>query len=336
MNPLVSVVLPVCNGMPYIEEAVVSILGQTFADLELVVIDDGSNDGTFEYLSGLTDRRVRLIRHDANRGIVASLNEGLEAAKGRYIARMDGDDISRSDRIAVQVRYLQENPDVVLLGSAIRYIGSKSRVLKPPATRDAIRAAMLFSAVLCHPAVMLDGEVVRRDGLRYPNVPCAEDYALFTSLIDRFEVRCLPDVLLQYRVHSNSIGQSKNARQFASMQGVRRGLLSRWLGIEVSEDELRVHGTCCAPALPKGSEAIAEALRWLDRLAAAPGATAMPGLAAELHRRRRYIARHSPLLDLAGAICRYPSGFDLGHLPALALNAAGPTVPAARRILGVS
>jgi glycosyltransferase involved in cell wall biosynthesis len=99
-SPIVTVLMPVYNGMPYLEAAITSIFEQTFDDFELLAIDDGSTDGSYEYLAGLSDSRIRLVRHARNMGLVATLNEGLDLVRGEFVARMDSDDLSARDRLA--------------------------------------------------------------------------------------------------------------------------------------------------------------------------------------------------------------------------------------------
>jgi len=122
MEPKVSVVMPVYNGAKYLREAVDSVLAQTFSQFELIIVDDGSTDGTMEVLGAYSDPRIRLIRNDRNLGQAAARNQAFAAARGEFIAIHDADDTSVPDRLAVQVLYFDAHPDVVLLGATVLYV----------------------------------------------------------------------------------------------------------------------------------------------------------------------------------------------------------------------
>ena len=115
-SPLVSVLLPVYNGEPYLKAAIDSILAQTFTDFECIIIDDGSSDGSSALISSVDDPRIRFYQQP-NRGLPATLKRGLSLARGVFIARQDQDDLSHSDRLRLQVAYLQSHPECVLLGT---------------------------------------------------------------------------------------------------------------------------------------------------------------------------------------------------------------------------
>src|SRR5690606_37374672 len=127
--PRVTVLLAVHNGERYIQEAIDSILAQTFGDFELLIVNDGSTDATRDLVLSYSDDRIRLVDNDHNIGLPKSLNRGLRLAKGRYIARLDADDISEPDRLAAQVSFLQANPDVAMVGSWYRKIDGEGNTL---------------------------------------------------------------------------------------------------------------------------------------------------------------------------------------------------------------
>src|ERR1039458_3032292 len=120
-TPLVSVVMAVRNGMPYLTESIESILAQTMRDFEFIVINDGSTDETERYLGGLADSRLRIFSQ-ANAGVGASANRGIALARGRYVARMDADDVSLPTRLERQVQFLRENPEVALVGTQFAFL----------------------------------------------------------------------------------------------------------------------------------------------------------------------------------------------------------------------
>ena len=106
--PIISVVMSAYNGEKWLNEAVDSILNQTFKDFEFIIINDGSNDRTYEILNSYNDKRLRIINHKSNRGLITRLNEGLDQSNGKYIARMDADDISLPERFKIQIDFLFE------------------------------------------------------------------------------------------------------------------------------------------------------------------------------------------------------------------------------------
>jgi hypothetical protein len=207
--PRVSVVLPVYNAERFVGEAIDSILGQTLADFELIVIDDGSTDDTPRILADRVSRdpRIRLIARE-NRGLTPTLNEGLEGARGPFVAIMNADDIALPERLERQVAFLDTHPAVAAVGSQTRLMladGTPGPSVSLPQTPADVRRFLPKASPLAHPAVMFRrAAVVEVRGYR-PQIEPAEDYDLWLRLADRHELANLPNVLLHYRVHG---GQS--------------------------------------------------------------------------------------------------------------------------------
>ncbi|MDJ0840458.1 MAG: glycosyltransferase family 2 protein [Acidobacteriota bacterium] len=222
-NPVVSVILPVYNCREYVGAAVRSILDQTFPNFELLVIDDGSDRETELFLreSLPEDERLVLLRNHTNLGLIATLNRGLETARGRYIARMDADDIAYPDRLALQVSVLEENPDLFLVGGSFYYIdaegrrlGTQSRAYSPEQTAR----YLLKSGIVHHPTVLFrnQGDYRYREKALY-----CEDRDLWLRMISDGRKLCvLKDIVLDYRVHPGSISARKYARQAAFVDQV--------------------------------------------------------------------------------------------------------------------
>lgn len=211
--PRISVIMPVYNCKQYIEESVFSILNQTFKDFELLIIDDCSSDGTFDYLNGLTDARINLIRKSSNTGYTKSLNLGLDLAKGEYIARMDGDDISVLNRFQRQVEFLDFNKDVVCCGSNYMIIDS-DWTSKLPLNNDQIILDLMINSQMAHPSVMFRSKVLKDNNLHYSeNYEPAEDYKLWTDLIQYGKLANIEDVLLYYRVHKKQTSSVRELLQ---------------------------------------------------------------------------------------------------------------------------
>ena len=207
MNPAISVVLPVFNAVAYVEAAVQSVLEQTFENFELILIDDGSTDASGDILRKLAarDTRVRLIQRE-NRGLIATLNEGVAMARAPFVARMDADDISLPCRLALQFERMCADPSLVVLGGAIRYLDAAGRlgrtVVYP--TGEKIETAILWGAPVAHPATMFRTEAGRRVGGYSHLFAHAEDYALWLQLRNSGKVDNLPQTVLHYRVHGQS------------------------------------------------------------------------------------------------------------------------------------
>lgn len=213
--PAVSVLMPVWNGEAHLEAAIASVLGQTWRDLELVVVDDGSTDGTPALLARLAvqDARLRVLTRP-NGGIVAALNAGLAACRGALVARMDADDLCRPERIARQVAAFRDDPALVLCGSAIEMFGDRRGVLRFPTDDRGCRAMLATWSSFAHPSVMMRSDVLQAHGLRYDaGHQYAEDYRLWSDLARFGRLRNLPEPLLRYRVHAGQISQARRQAQ---------------------------------------------------------------------------------------------------------------------------
>lgn len=234
--PTVSVLLPVYNCRRYLDEAISSILRQTFTDFELIAVDDGSTDGSGDILKRFAaqDARVKIISRP-NTGIAVALNDAIAVAKGEFFARMDGDDISLPQRLETQLRFLREHSDIVLLGSRVRLIDPFGVTLYESShklTHEEIEREMLDGVgwAVVHPAAMMRAAVVRAaGGYRSERVP-TEDLDLFLRMSEIGKVANLPDILLEYRQHHASANhtrvdeQNRNKRVILTEAYARRGL----------------------------------------------------------------------------------------------------------------
>lgn len=208
--PIISVLLPVYNAVDYVEEAVRSILSQTLRDFELIVIDDGSTDGSGELLTELAqqDARIRLVRRP-NTGIVGALNEALVLARADLVARMDADDIAWPERLHKQAAYLAQHPECVAVGSAILVIDPLGDPIKEPEqalSHEEIDAQLLsgYGWALVHPAAMMRRQSVLAIGGYRTQYNKVEDLDLFLRLAEQGRLANLPDVLLSFRQHFTS------------------------------------------------------------------------------------------------------------------------------------
>lgn len=220
---VVSVLLPVHNASTYVRRAIDSILAQTFRDFELIVIDDASTDGSAAVLDDLHDPRIVRVRFEKNRGIVDALNSALKEARGRYIARMDADDIAHPHRFQQQVEYLDRHSNTMVVGSWIQGFGDVRRryIHRYPLDNDEIKSCMLFESPFAHPSVMIRRTALENLAQHYsPDFPYVEDWELWTRLIHLGEGANIPRPLLQYRIHAKSSSQ-----RFTQLQGASKSKL---------------------------------------------------------------------------------------------------------------
>ena len=254
--PRVTVLMPVFNGEEFLQEAVESILCQTFPDFELLIINDGSTDGSREILIRLSDPRIRLIHNERNMGLIATLNHGMGLARGEYIARMDCDDVSRPERLAKQVDFLDQNPEVGICGAWFRKFGpGTNKVVRWETEPVAVRASMLFSCTLPHPTVMLRKALFAAHDLLYDAAyPHAEDYDLWSRALNFMQAANLPEVLLDYRVHPHQVTQRLSEAQVETAGRVRLRQL-RESGFAPTPEEFRVH-QAVSTCIPMGIENI--------------------------------------------------------------------------------
>ena len=228
--PLVTVLLAVHDGEPYVGAAVASVLGQTVSDLELLVVDDASGDGTPEILEAVRDDRLRILRSDEQRGLAASLNRGLDEARGTYVARLDADDIARARRLELQLERIRSAPDVAIVGSAVMEIDAAWRlgpVHAMPAAPHEVRWAALFSSPFFHPSVLVERDLLERNGLRYDtSFGETEDYELWSRLLDVADGDNLREPLVLYRVHEEQASRRRHELQRELQLRVARGRIS--------------------------------------------------------------------------------------------------------------
>jgi glycosyltransferase involved in cell wall biosynthesis len=241
--PLISVVLPTYNtSVSFLREAVDSILAQTFQDFELIVIDDGSTNEAPAYLDSLTDPRIRLIRNERNLGITKSLNRGFRASRGKYIARMDGDDVSVPDRLEKQFLFMESHPEVIVCGSKVSF--DRNDTLpdrKKPMDMEGYRIRMLF----CNPGPFHPTAVFRRETLTQHQIEYDErlkygqDYGMWETLSQIGRIYTLPDKLLYFRRHEDSISVAHRSEQIQCDMLTQQKLLLRLLDhVTPAEQEL--------------------------------------------------------------------------------------------------
>ncbi len=223
-TPSISVAMAAHNGERFLPEAIDSILNQSFRDFELLMVDDASSDGTRQIIldRARRDSRVRPILRDEQTRLAGSLNLCLEAARGRYIARMDADDIALPERFARQYAYLEEHPEIAALGSAVQVIdedGDPIALLGYPNDPKLVESYSLAGYTpLCHPSTMIRREALRRIDGYDSTVHFCEDYDLWIRLSAVGRLANIDDVLLQYRVHIHSLTYVNHRKKTSMVQ----------------------------------------------------------------------------------------------------------------------
>lgn len=214
-NPKISVIMSVYNSEKFLPEAIESILYQSFKDFEFIIINDASEDNSFNIIKNYAkeDRRIKVISNKENIGLTKSLNLGIEKAKGKYIARMDSDDISLPQRLEIQYNYLRKHPNIELLGSGILMIDSNgNKLIKVPGIKNKTKLYSRLEKKNCinHPVI-----IFQNNGHKYrEKFVYSQDYDLYLRLLteDR-DITCLSESLLKYRVNPEAISFSKRSKQ---------------------------------------------------------------------------------------------------------------------------
>ncbi|MCJ7773765.1 MAG: glycosyltransferase, partial [Desulfobacterales bacterium] len=218
MNSEISVLMSVHNGEKYLPRAVKSILNQTFTDFEFIIINDCSNDQTPHILEsfGKKDARIIIFRNKKNIGLTKSLNIGLKLAKGKYIARMDADDISHPSRFAKQLDFMEKHPEIGITGTAYEVIDEKGKIidrLSQPTEDDYIRWQTLFYNSFCHPSIIIRKSILDQNNIHYGNMRYAQDYKFTSQILKYSKGANLPEFLIQWRTSQTQISSIKSEDQ---------------------------------------------------------------------------------------------------------------------------
>lgn len=209
-NVSISVLMAVYNGEKYLRDSIESILNQTLIDFEFIIINDGSTDKTREILNSFKDKRIRIINNKKNQGLTKCLHDGVIFSRGKYIARIDVDDISLPNRLEVQKGYLDENPDVLVVHSMFHHIDHNNKVIKKNlGNKDSnalIKWNLIWTNRLQHPTVMLRKEVLTKYKLNYNlKYKRSQDFEFWAKISYIGNIFFIPIPLVLYRIHDESI-----------------------------------------------------------------------------------------------------------------------------------
>jgi glycosyltransferase involved in cell wall biosynthesis len=236
--PAVSVLMAVRDGMPWVTEAVRSVLVQTLADLELIVVDDGSADATAEVLAAIADRRLHLEKR-GREGLTRALNHALTRARAPLVARLDADDVALPERLARQVAFLERHAEIGVLGTAAREIGADGRdvrVVRPPTDDAAIRRALIRRNPMLHSTVMIRRALLERVGGYDESFPVAQDYDLWLRLMPHTRLANLAEPLVVRRLLPGRVSVARDAERLRAdarvrWRAVRAGAYPAWCAV---------------------------------------------------------------------------------------------------------
>ncbi len=264
--PRISVLIPAYNCAPYIEEAVQSILGQSYKDIEVLVADDGSTDGTWKILERIArrDRRIVLHRNGENLGRARTPNILLQLARGEYVARLDADDIALPQRLDRQLRFMEEK-ELDFCGTWARTFGlPRDYVMAFPENDSEIRATLLFQSPFAQFTVMARRALLVRHLYR-PEAGFAEDYDLWVRLSGDARMGNVPEALVLYRQHPSQASVAHATQQWDDARRARR-LALELLGPPATEAEKAVHERIRYPAPISSREELKTMEQWLLKL----------------------------------------------------------------------
>lgn len=207
--------MAVYNGEKYISEAIQSILNQTLSDFEFIIVNDGSKDRTEEIIRSYRDERIKIINNEKNLGLIGSLNKGLEIASGKYIARLDHDDIALPERFAIQYRFMEDHPNIDVVGSWTECIDNDGKYIKTsrnPTKPIAIKYEFIFNNVMLHSSIFFRTEKVRSYGGYSNEYIHSEDFEMYTRPQKELVCANVPKVLFKLRIHCSSITGSEKTQ----------------------------------------------------------------------------------------------------------------------------
>jgi len=244
-RPKVTVFIPVYNREQYVGEAIESILAQTFSDLEILLVDDGSTDHSVEKIRSFSDKRIRLVCNEGNLGIPKTRNKGVELARGQYIAMLDSDDRAYPERLEKQVAFLDSHPDYAQVGSWCRMMDAQGhplkRIKRQPIFPDDIHAQFLFRCAMSNRSIMARTAILQEYGYRN-DFPRCQDYELHVRLAKKYKLGNIPECLVYGRIHPRQItGQTPGLGDAKKQEIISEQLHE--LGVPFSPDDLIPHLT---------------------------------------------------------------------------------------------
>lgn len=233
--------MSVYNAERYLAEALSSILQQTYTNFEFIIVNDGSMDNSLSIIRSFQDNRIELIDNQGNKGLIYSLNTAFKKANGKYIVRMDADDISFPDRIETQIRFMEENPQIgVCSCNYLQFSESESKMYRALTNHDEIFSFMLFNCSVVHPTLVIRKDIINKQQVVFDEkFKHAEDYELWSRLLFDCRFSSVDQVLLKYRLHAHQVSTVYKTDQHANANKIRENMLMK-AGFSFTADELQV------------------------------------------------------------------------------------------------
>lgn len=241
--PKITVLMSVFNGEKFIRESIDSILSQTYKDFEFIIINDCSKDKTAKILSSYNDTRIKIIHNNKNIGLTKSLNIGLQLAKGKYIARMDSDDISINNRLEVQYNYLENNPQTGMVSCWVQLIDDQGKNLliwDKYNYEEEIYYALNFRNCIAHSSVMFRKDIIMKIGGYNENILLAQDYELWYRLSKKTKIYKIQDVFIKWRKTKLGLSSKFQKYQKNSAFALAKEIIEFNIKTELSEEKIQV------------------------------------------------------------------------------------------------
>lgn len=241
MSDKVSIILPVYNGEKYLHECLNSLLNQTYRNFEIIIIDDCSTDHSAEIIQSYDNSKIYYYRNNNNQGIVYSLNRAISLSRGKYIARMDADDICAPERLEKQVAFLDQHPNIGLISTWFRIFDGKEGICCYPTDPEELKCRLLFSLQLLHPGWMFRRELIEKYNLHYrEEYKYAEDWDFLVRATAVTQLSNVPEILMNYRINATQISSVFNSPQKQIADLITKNQLAA-LGIFLTEEEFQLY-----------------------------------------------------------------------------------------------
>lgn len=265
--PAITVLMSAYNVEKYIREAMDSILNQTFRDFEFIIVDDASTDGTLAIIESYKDDRIRIIKNETNIKLAASLNKGLRITRGKYIARMDADDISHLERFQKLYDFMERNPQIDICGTHMKLFGSEDAVWGGRSDDKEIKAGLIWGSTVEHASVLMRSETILKNNLFYDETfPVGQDWKYWYDAKNHANFSSLEEVLYYYRRGEQNM-TVKFGHQSKDRYSHMHRLMLEDLGLSPSERELKLHQFIIGLfSISPSPDAVKEARAWFRKL----------------------------------------------------------------------
>lgn len=266
--PKITVLLPVYNGAKYLPDCLESILCQSYPNFELLIINDGSTDQTEQLVQNYSDERIRYLKNEGNKGLIYTLNKGIQHIQTKYIARIDADDRCHPARLEKQFAFMESHPEYVICGSYIETFGEnqENRLVKYQTEDPQIRFRLLFDCHLAHPTVFLRTATLKEHKLCYnPKYLHTEDFELWHRLLNYGKIKILPEVLTQRRTHEAQICSLYPEIQTKFSQKIRKNSIEKIAGT-VSDKVFLLYENILRGKIPSKEKEIFLLLDFLEQI----------------------------------------------------------------------